>query len=272
MKIAAYVNRQGEVASLYEAGFLRLYAQIEDNGHRNWHLQQEVPFAIDPAMPLPEVKTAVHTAVAALDDDCHVLVSSEVRGLIYSILQEELQFHTWKSEGPLFQQLDTVQQKEAEQEAKKRFDLVALAGKPVPAPMLIGDPRAGNFWIDLKEALEHESRPTSREILIPFLERGRFRQLEILCDHLPKWMSWELERLDMSAESEEIDATGRGVRVTVYPRDTPEGKARKVGLLGAGPALLLPCPHAQQRKAGTPEAETIDFEEVRRITRQGETR
>lgn len=247
MKIAAYLNPQGEVASIYEPGRFRLY-QAKAAGE-SWQLVREVPFLTDYTQPLPEIKAALHAAIAGLDD-CKTLVSAEVRGVLYAVLLEELGFRIWKSAGPLLQQLDSVRQKEAEHEAQKRFVLVAFAGKMLPTPMLVGDPCDGYFWIDLKEALNHESGQTSRQILIPFLERGQFRRLEILCDHLPKWMTWEMERLDMSADSEEIDATGSGLRVTVYPRNTPEGRARKVGLLGAGPAALLPCPRERQSSAG----------------------
>lgn len=247
MKIIAYVNRDGEVCSLYNPGFFRLYQQEETGS--GWYAVKQQAFAIDTRMSLPELKAAIHAAVAELDD-CLVLVSGELRGVAYSILQEGLGFRIWKSEGSLEQQLDQVRLKEAEQEARKRFEIITFAGKPIPAPMLKGDPRAGCFWIDLKEALAHESAPTSRQILIPFLEGGRFRQLEVLCDHLPKWMAWEFERLNLCAESEEIDATGSGLRVTIYPCDTPEGRARKPGLLGAGPALLLPCPHERGNGMG----------------------
>jgi len=247
MKIAVHVNHQDEVASLYEAGLLRLYEKniAEDPG--NWRASVEIAFTINADMPLPMVKAAIHTAWAELGD-CKLLVSAEVHGMIYSVLQEELGVHTWKSEGPLLQQLDMVWQKQAEQEAKRSFELVSLAGKLSPAPMLVGDPQAGHFWIDLKDALAHESAQTSRQILIPFLSSGRFRKLEILCDHLPKWLSWELERLNLSAESEDIDATSAGLRVTVYARNTPEGLARQVGLLGAGPTRQLACPRELQRQ------------------------
>jgi Fe-only nitrogenase accessory protein AnfO len=247
MKIAVHVNQQEQVASLYEAGFLQLYEKNIATDPDNWRATAEIAFAIDADMPLPLVKAAIHVAWAELGD-CTLLVSAEVRGMIYSVLQEELGVHTWKSEGPLLQQLDMVWQKQAEQEAKRRFELVSLAGKLSPAPMLVGDPQAGHFWIDLKDALAHESAQTSRQILIPFLSSGRFRKLEILCDHLPKWLSWELERLNLSAESEDIDATSSGLRVTVYARNTPEGLARKVGLLGAGPTLQLACPRELKRQ------------------------
>ena len=247
MKIAVHVNHQDEVASLYEAGFLRLYEKNIAEDHDIWRATAEIAFAIDADMPLSLVKAAIHAAWAELGD-CTLLVSAEVRGMIYSVLQEELGVHTWKSEGPLLQQLDMVSQKQTEQEAKRRFELVNLAGKLAPAPMRVGDPQAGHFWIDLKEALAHESAQTSRQILIPFLSSGRFCKLEILCDHLPKWLSWELERLNLSAESEDIDATSAGLRVTVYARNTPEGLARKVGLLGAGPTPQLACPRELQRQ------------------------
>jgi Fe-only nitrogenase accessory protein AnfO len=247
MKIAVHVNHQDEVASLYEAGFLRLYEKTIAEDPANWRATAEIAFAIDADMPLPLIKTALHAAWAALDG-CKLLVSAEVRGLIYSVLQEELGVQTWKSEGSLQQQLDMVSRKQTEQEAKRRFELVNLAGKLAPAPMRVGDPQLGHFWIDLKDALAHESAQTSRQILIPFLSSGHFCKLDILCDHLPKWLSWELERLNLSAESEEIDATSVGLRVTVYARNTPEGLARQVGLLGAGPALQLACPKAQKRQ------------------------
>ena len=247
MKIAVHVNHQDQVASLYQAGFLRLYEKTIAAGQGNWRATAEIDFAIDADMPLPQVKAALHAAWAELDG-CKLLVSAEVRGMVYSVLQEELGVQTWKSEGPLLQQLDMVSQKQAEQEAKRRFELVHLAGKLAPAPMQVGDPQAGHFWIDLKDALAHESAQTSRQILIPFLSSGRFCKLDILCDHLPKWLSWELERLNLSAESEEIDATSVGLRVTVYARNTPEGLARQVGLLGAGPTRQLACPKEQKRQ------------------------
>lgn len=269
MKIAAYLDHQGSMASLYQPGCLQLYAYQEAEGSGGWRLLREIAFSVDASMRLAEVKAAAHAAAAELED-CKVLVSGETRGMIYTVFQEELGFRTWKSAGPLLQQLDSVREKEIEQQAKKRFEIVALSN--IPTPLLIGDARDGAFWIDLKDALNHESGSTSRQILIPFLQAGHFRKLEILCDHLPKWLSWELERLDLSAESEMLDATGNGLRVTVYARNTPEGRTRKVGLLGAGPALMLPCPREQQRLATPPAGDIVDFVEVRRLSVQGETR
>lgn len=269
MKIAAYLDPQGAPVSLYVPGLLHLYEYREVAGQGGWYLLCQVSFAVDASMRLPAVKAAVHAAAARLDD-CRALLSGDTRGMIYTVFQEELGYRTWTSDGPLLQQLDGVRAREIEQTAQKRYEIVALSN--VPAPMLIGDPREGHFWIDLKDALKHESGSTSRQILIPFLQAGRFRKLEVLCDHLPKWLSWELERLDLSAESEMLDATGNGLRVSVYPRDTPEGRARQVGLLGGGPAALLPCPRERQREAGPPPGDIVDFVEVRRLTAQGEKR
>lgn len=250
MKIAVYFNHQDAIGSLYEPGYFCLYERAEAVGQQNWLPVRQVAFRVDADMGLLAVKSAIHAAVDRLDA-CRVLISSEVSGMIYSVLQEELDFHTWKSSGSLIEQLDSVLQKEQEQAAQKRYELVAQAGQRMPVPMLKGSPLDGCFWIDLKAALGHESGATSRQILIPFLQRGQFHQLEILCDHLPKWLSWELEQLDLSAESEVLDVSGT-LQVTVYSRNTPEGRSRKPGLLGTGPALLLACPRESGNSRALP--------------------
>ncbi|THF65929.1 Fe-only nitrogenase accessory protein AnfO [Pseudothauera nasutitermitis] len=256
MKITAHVNARGEPASLYEPGRLRLYEQTEENGRQGWRVLHDVALEISEDMPLQAVKAALHGAAAHMEDS-KVLLSGSVRGMPYSVFQEELGYRIWKSEGPLLAQLDTVARKEAEQAASKRYDIVALASRPVPAPVQLSDAEPGCFWIDLAEALKYVPTPTSRQILIPFLERGQFRKLEIVCDHIPKWMAWEMERLDLSAESEAVDSSGVGVKVTVYTRHTPEGRARKAGLLGAGPALCLPCPRDRERRR-LPAADRVE--------------
>lgn len=251
MKIAVSFNQQGEIGNLYEPGNIRLYLQVEQAGRKSWVFERQIPFMLASGTGLAATKAAIHAAAAQLGD-CRVLIASEVRGMIYSVLQEELDFHTWKSSGSLTEQLDSVCRKEQEQQARKRYELVALAGQRIPAPMIKGLPQAGCFWIDLKEALNHESGSTSRQILIPFLQRGQFRKLEIVCDHLPKWLSWEMEQLDLSAESEVLDVSGT-LQVTVYPRDTPEGRLRPAGLLGSAATLALPCPRESRQAPALPQ-------------------
>lgn len=64
-------------------------------------------------MKLLDVKVTVREAASQLEW-CNIFLSAETTGLVHAILQEELGFHTWKSQGPLLDQLNAVAAKEAE--------------------------------------------------------------------------------------------------------------------------------------------------------------
>ena len=254
MKIAAYLDPRGLPVSLYQPGRMHVFTASGDEPPLAWQALAQHAFMIDDSLSLQAIKAELAHLVEILGSDCRVLLSADIRGLPYSILQEEYSFRTWKSEGPLSEQLNFVREREHEAQARKKYELVLLNNQQTPAPMLTLGGAPGHYWIDLRAALEHPSNPTSRNILIPFLVSGNFVQLEVLCGHLPKWMAWELERLDLAAQSEEIDAIDQGVRVIVYSRFSPEGRLRKPGLLGhSGAAIDSPC--SRQRNA-LPSAHT----------------
>ncbi|MDR2031952.1 MAG: Fe-only nitrogenase accessory protein AnfO [Azoarcus sp.] len=258
MKIAVYLGADGVPVSLYARGALHIYE--DEGGDGAWRPRAELAFHLDARMRLGGVKAAVADLARALKaehGDCRVLLSGEIRGLPYSLLQEEHGFTTWRSEGDLPRQLDFVRARETEAAARKKYEIVLRASQPTPAPVRIRDDGlhdngGGHYWIDLRAALEHASNPTSRNILIPFLAAGHFGKLEVLCDHLPKWMAWEFERMDLAAETEAIDATGVGLKVTVYSRRSPEGRHRPRGLANAAALPCLPCPRDAQRRPALP--------------------
>lgn len=229
MKIAAYVDDEARVASVYGAGRLLLF----DNEQGPWAAVKEIDFTIRPDMGLADVKAAVREAAAQMEGSSAFL-STEVRGLVHSILQEKFGLHIWKSEGSLGDQLDVVAAREAE-----------LAAAPPPPPIRLesmgcgcqggwgGGPRlkrtrspdetvscpgmeevgAGHYRIDLTAVLESSPGLNSRTVLVPVLEGSRFTRLEIICDHVPRWFARAMEELDLRAEYE--DTPGE-VTVNVY--------------------------------------------------------
>ncbi len=214
MKIAAYVDDNGLFASPYDDGRITLYG----NASGAWEPIQDVGLRIRADMRLPDVKTAVRQAVAEMAD-CTVFVSATTTGLVNAVLQEELGFHTWKSQGACLEQLDAVAAKEAE-----------LAATPPPAPVPLepaffgrkrccgsGSERLspvqgpaapialtrganGHCRVNLIEALENDASRNSREVLWPILSEGAFSQLEILCAHVPRWFAGALEELGLEAQ------------------------------------------------------------------------
>lgn len=229
MKIATYVDGTGTVASVYEQGEVRVY----DTVGGVWSMVQTVPFHVTLDMTLAEVKAAVHAVAAALGD-CKVFLSGDVRGLIYAILQEDMGFHTWKSDGPLLRQLDTVAEKEVVFAAEKAREAAAAAAAPKvrasgccgggggggwiklkappPAAEALGD---GHYRFDLTRVLKADPNLNSRLALIPVMEETPFSCLEILCDHIPRWFTRKLLDLNLRAEFEH---RADQVRVTVFPK------------------------------------------------------
>lgn len=243
MKIASYVNSHGAVAGFHEKGRICLYEQ----GTEGWLKTREVPLDMSQDLSLSEIKSGIKHAVAQLDD-CKVFVVREFRGLLHAVLKEEYGFRTWKSEGSLLEQLDAVARHDqdfvAAQTAQSAASHTCSApgrhsgcgggcspgrsgmprqaeeagqpgpGKPLPAPLPVGD---GCYRIDLAEILNNDASLNSKDVLVPFMSGAAFKQLEVLCDHPPRWFARELCKLDLTVASELPADSGKGVCVLVVP-------------------------------------------------------
>lgn len=237
MKIASYVNADGDVAGFHDKGRICLYEQ----GENGWLTAREVPFEMNPDLSLSQLKAGIRQAVAQLDD-CSVFVVREVRGLLHAVLQEEFGFRTWKSEGSLHEQLDSVARHDREYLAGQAAQPATgqacrvTAGRsgcgdgcssrpsnpqpptgmarPLPAPESLGN---GCYRIDLAEILANDSGLNSKEVLVPFMAGVSFRQLEVLCDHPPRWFGTELYKLGLIVASEQPGSNGKRIEVLVVP-------------------------------------------------------
>ncbi len=214
MKVAAFVNASGEVVDFYEAGQLRLFGKDSDA----WQESKVIPMSLKREMGLAGMRAVLTDTVSQLGD-CEVFLVRELRGLV-KVYLEELGYRVWKSEGSLTDQLENVSLREQEMQVEP--------DNSVPAPLPIGDHKDGNYRIDLAELLQSGMPHVSREVLMPFFEMVSFRRLEILCEHVPRWFSMELERLGLRVESQTI-AMGNGKMAVVVvpkcgPRSCPPGK------------------------------------------------
>lgn len=238
MRIAAFVDANGQLVGFYEADEVRVY----DGGSGAWAVARTVPIVVQPSMRLQEVKVAIKAMAQQVE--CRVIVSTDGRGLINSVLQEELGFRTWKSRGAAIEQLDTVAalDRELAEEREQAAAEAARAPKtrghscegggggggrrkqhasdagPVPVAERIAQ---GHYRFDLAAALRNHPLLNSRTALIPVLETTPFSVLDVACDHLPRWFEQVLERLGLSAETSAGPGGGvlaRIARKAVRPR------------------------------------------------------
>ncbi|UYO41054.1 Fe-only nitrogenase accessory protein AnfO [Rhodopseudomonas palustris] len=224
MKIAAYVNAEGEVAKVSDKGVILLFEQQGEV----WKVRKTIRFAVRPDDGLAEIHASLAAMVPELED-CRLFLSRSVRGVVNSLLQE-LGVQTWQSHGPLFTQLETIARKEneraqqsvkaarAERRSRRRRHHQDGARNDLDdiKPVLVGDDDSGHFRLDLVRLLQDDPGLNSWDILIPFLTGTPFRQLDLVCDHIPRWFSRAMRALNMDAEIMELP--GLGVAATITPK------------------------------------------------------
>jgi hypothetical protein len=105
--------------------------------------------------------------------------------------------------------LDNIAQFYRQEEECAAIPLAGVA--PAPAPVEI---RPGYFSVDLTEVMAHRASLNSQQVLLPFFQNTKFDELEILCEHVPKWLARELPGLKLKTE-EKIAANK--IRIKVFP-------------------------------------------------------
>lgn len=227
MKIAAYVDAEGEIARVSDKGVILLFEQSGEV----WKVRKTIRFGLRPDDGLAEIHASLAAMIPELED-CRLFLSRSVRGVVNSLLQE-MGVQTWQSHGPLFTQLETIARKENERAQQAAKDARAerrrtrrrrhhLDGSDLDdiRPVLVGDDDSGHFRLDLVRLLQDDPGLNSWDILIPFLAGTPFRQLDLVCDHIPRWFSRAMRALAMDAEIMELP--GLGVAAIITPKQQAE--------------------------------------------------
>lgn len=224
MRIAAYVDADEHLIDFYRKGTISLYE--EENGE--WQKKKEIPLDMNGIATFAGVRGTLHNAVAQLGE-CRVFLVRDLKGLHRALL-DEMGFHTWQSQGSLSEQLTCVAQKERESADRPAVSSCSCGSEResggyssscasfvMPQPVSVGNSSDGFYEIDLAEILSTTPEVNSKQILIPFMESTPFKRLEIICDHMPKWLFQKLDELNLQADSEFLDNTGRKIKLSVTP-------------------------------------------------------
>ena len=195
MQIALHLDAAGQPVPLNTPGRLVLY---EGSG-TDWTLVEDWPLELPREGGIPAVRAAVERMVFALAP-CTVLISGEVRGYVYSLLQEQYGFSVWRSTGPVEAMLASVFAGEEERareaaccDTKPEGGCGGCGSKVTaiaPPPEVIAEDRPdGSRFVDLAAALASDARHNSRSVLGPILMAEPFRPLTIRMDHPPRWFA-----------------------------------------------------------------------------------
>lgn len=201
MEIAVFLNHKGETATFNENGVVRVYLKDE----KQWKVINELPFGINHLKSLKEIREAIMKMADGLNK-CRVFVAATMIGIPYTIL-ESMGFNLWKIEGAPIEFLDHVLENE-EQEIVNKLN---KSNKTIPMP--IKNDENGNYHIDLKIILESNEMVTSKQILLPFFNNTKFKELQIRCGHVPKWFEEEFKKLGFTWDIENINKNELNIKV-----------------------------------------------------------
>lgn len=196
-----FLNHKGETATFNENGIVRVYLKDE----KKWKVINELPFEINQLKSLKEIREAIMKMADGLNK-CRVFVAANMIGIPYTIL-ESMGFNLWNIEGTPSEFLDHVLENE-EQEIVNKLN---KSNKTIPMP--IKNDENGNYHIDLKIILESNEMVTSKQILLPFFNNTKFKELQIRCGHVPKWFEGEFRKLGFTWNIENINKNELNIKV-----------------------------------------------------------
>lgn len=189
MKIAVFVDQHGNIAPLFEPGGVRLFSRC---GNR-WQAVRDIPYALDHAMSLHEIRTRTLTLLEDMPG-CHHFAARQIQGALLAWL-DGMGVTMWQFSGRPEYCLEVIYA------SAKRMKRVPAPGAACDTFIQAG-PREGEYHIDLIAALAGDARLTSKQLLIPFLQSQVFTRLSVICDHLPKWFEHQLPALNLAVEVE----------------------------------------------------------------------
>jgi Fe-only nitrogenase accessory protein AnfO len=197
MKIAVLVDENENIVSFNEPGILKLY-EMDENG---WHCIREIPFKPNLNMNLPEIRQYIYMTASQLDD-CKSLVTRKTAGIFNAVFEEELGMKVWTVAGSPLEALNQIKE---EKKSQPEHDSPEPESDPTDeTPFTVIDPAGdGVYRINMVKTQKKNSSFTSKDILLPFLKERKFRELEIICLHPPKWFDSVLKTLDLEYKIEQ---------------------------------------------------------------------
>ncbi|MBP2645642.1 MAG: hypothetical protein H6Q75_1082 [Firmicutes bacterium] len=192
-EIAIFCDASGVNARLGEEGKLVVYHRWQGD----WQVVREKEFFLDAQAGLRRMRLQIEEMLEFLGE-CRIFVAAAVTGVPYYEL-EKAGYNVWEYAGMPFDYLDEVWAREEQDAMEKRRSTGVV---PVLATPTEKSP--GHFTISLKEIQQKNAGVTSKQILLPFITRQKFRVLEVVCNHLPPWMEMQLDKQVYSYTTERI--------------------------------------------------------------------
>ena len=199
MEIAVLMNSDGATSGFDKEGMICVFSKCK----QEWEVVRQMEYSPQNMMDA----AALHTKIREICDwlsVCKIIVVNRIRGIHY-IAFEERQVSMLEIKGCPNDFLNDIQ--ECVQHRR--------IGQEVPIEHnTINMLQPGIYHTDLREVMKGNTSYSSKQILLPFLKQQQFVQLEILCDHVPKWLEKDQTQLRLRFSVEKFRDC---MKVKIYP-------------------------------------------------------
>ena len=177
-EIGAFVDEAGRAAALSQPCSLRIFRR--DRGQ--WRLDRSAPLNLADASGLADLRRRIAEIIAVFGD-CKTALAAAFQGAALHEL-EKAGIELWEVDGDPEALLDTIlfEAEKAAQEAEKEAML------PFPVLENLGE---GRYSLSIAEVQRSSGGLTSKQVLLPILQQGSFRELVVICTHVPPWLEAE---------------------------------------------------------------------------------
>ncbi|RLM32186.1 Fe-only nitrogenase accessory protein AnfO [Brenneria salicis] len=183
MKIAVFIDSQGEIASVFTPGIVRVFTCYGDH----WRPVKDIPYALGQEMDLTEIRTRTLAMLTELTA-CRHFVALDIHGALRAWF-DGMGITMWQCRGASEACLSAVYH------SVRRRALPQVAAQQTYIQAGTDD---GEYHINLMTALASDAGLTSKQLLLPFLQARAFTRLNVICDHLPKWFAQQLPALNLA--------------------------------------------------------------------------
>jgi len=199
MEIAVLVNAEHITCGFEKDGTIYVYEKV----NCEWNVKKQMEYC---TKELADT-FAFHQKIKEISTwmgECKIVVVNRIRGIHY-LAFEEYQISMLEIKGEPVKFLDDI------------VDCLNHQRTVVEVPLehnAIYERQPGKFGTDLRDVMNGKTSYNSKQILLPFLKNEFYSELEILCNHIPKWL--EKEQTEMKIRIT-MEAYKDCMKVKVYP-------------------------------------------------------
>lgn len=199
IEIAVLIGEDEKTSGFEKDGVIVVY----EKGVGEWNVKKEIDYAIKDISDTFAFHNKINELCKELDT-CKIIVVNRIRGIHY-IAFEEHQISMLEISGNPMEFLDHIEDCGRHERTKQEISL---------EPHTIYERQPGKFDTDLRDVMNGKTSYNSKQILVPFLKKETFTILEVLCDHVPKWLEREKEALNVEFT---IENYKNCIKIKIYP-------------------------------------------------------